>query len=439
MDQLIPSLAALLAPLQPVFRAEVFPTFQVMTLGWVMCLGRRTISRVWETSGRAQKQRHDPAFRLFSQACWNWDEVMRILLVRLVATFIPGSRVWLVIDDTLCHKRGAKVAFGGIFLDAVLSTKKHKTFRYGNNWVLLGLVVQLPGRNHRSFCLPLLWRVAEKKGKKSKAEHRTKPVLAAELLKIVAEWLPGKEFVVVADSAYVGKALCFDRPATVDILGPMCWTAALTEVRRGREGQWESTKKRLPTPREILADDRRWPPARRHLKLRSGLIRKLELKELLVCWPTVTGQQVVKVVLTRDPKKEWRDEALLSTQTKFTAKECVLGYCRRWSVEVAIGEAKQLLGFHDPCVWKKEAVLRAAPMAWFVGTVTVLWYAREGKKHRPAQRWQGGSHRQEETFAMMLATLRLAQWENWCVSQGDKCTVPEAGRKWLFEYIATAT
>ena len=135
--QFIPSLASLLAPLQPAFRAEVFPAFQVMTLGWVRCLGRRTISHIWETSGRAQKQRHAPAFRLFSQARWNWDELRRILLVLFIATSILGSQVWLVIADTLCHKRGAKVAFGGIFLDAVLSTKKHKTFRYGNNWVLL--------------------------------------------------------------------------------------------------------------------------------------------------------------------------------------------------------------------------------------------------------------------------------------------------------------
>jgi hypothetical protein len=30
---------------------------------------------------------------------------------------LPGVRIWAVVDDTLAHKRGAKVAFGGIFLD----------------------------------------------------------------------------------------------------------------------------------------------------------------------------------------------------------------------------------------------------------------------------------------------------------------------------------
>src|SRR5277367_454248 len=68
MKQCIPSLLALLAPLAPAFREEVFDTFCVMTGAWILCLGRRTISRVWETTGEAQKRNHASAFRLFSEA-----------------------------------------------------------------------------------------------------------------------------------------------------------------------------------------------------------------------------------------------------------------------------------------------------------------------------------------------------------------------------------
>ena len=120
MDQLTPCFRELLAPFAPCFRPEVFTTFCSMVTAWVVCLGRRTISRVWETTGRSADHSHVPAFRLFSSAAWNWDEVCRILLAKLLAALVPGSRVWLVLDDTLCHKRGAKVAFGGIFLDARL-------------------------------------------------------------------------------------------------------------------------------------------------------------------------------------------------------------------------------------------------------------------------------------------------------------------------------
>src|SRR5208283_5177825 len=118
----------------------------------------------------------------------------RLFLIRLLATLVPGTQVWLVVDDTLCHKRGAKVAFGGIFLDAVLSTKRHKVFRFGNNWVMLGIVVELACRPNRFFCLPITWRVYEKQGTKTKQEHRTKNQLAVAMIVLVAGWFPARDF-----------------------------------------------------------------------------------------------------------------------------------------------------------------------------------------------------------------------------------------------------
>src|SRR4029077_7684321 len=188
MNRCIPSLLVLLAPLAQAFRMEVFDTFCLMTGAWILCLGRRTISRVWETTGEAQKRNNASAFRLFSEAAWNWDEVCRFLLVEILASLVPGTKVWLVVDDTLCHKRGAKVAFGGIFLDAVLSSKKHKVFRFGVNWVTLGLIVQLPFRKDRCFCINLLWRVYSKRTKG--LPHQTKSQLARQMLDLVAVWLP---------------------------------------------------------------------------------------------------------------------------------------------------------------------------------------------------------------------------------------------------------
>ncbi len=54
MDQLLPSLDPLLAPLSVVFRKEVFDLFRRMVAAWIVCLGRHTICRVWETTGQAR-------------------------------------------------------------------------------------------------------------------------------------------------------------------------------------------------------------------------------------------------------------------------------------------------------------------------------------------------------------------------------------------------
>lgn len=438
MDHLIPALVDLLAPLAPAFRKEVFPTFRLMVGAWIVCLGRRTVSRVWETTGQSRSRHHAAAFRLFAQAVWNWDEVMRLLLAALLQTFVPGLRVWVVVDDTLCHKRGAKVAFGGIFLDPVLSTRKHKTFRFGNNWVLLGLVVSVPFRRDRPFCVPLLWRVYEKRGDRPKAEHRTKIDLAAEMIRVLAGWLPGREILVVADSASIGKGLLKGRPANVDVIGPICWTAALTEVNRDRGGNDVLTDRRLPTPREILADDQGWPPEMRWFRFADGQRRRLEVKVVVAGWPTVAGDRPVAVVVIRDPAGEWRDEALVSTNPALCDWEVVVGYCQRWCVEVAIADAKQRLGFHDPCVWKAESVERAAPLAWFVGAVVLLWYARHGTEHRPAERHRPWYPKRVTTFADVLASCRLALWEGWWAGRGDARPANEPPEAWLLEYLATA-
>jgi hypothetical protein len=62
MDQLIPALAELVAPSRDCFRAEVFRTFQALIAGGVVCLGPRTISEVWQATGRAAKRHHDTAY-----------------------------------------------------------------------------------------------------------------------------------------------------------------------------------------------------------------------------------------------------------------------------------------------------------------------------------------------------------------------------------------
>ena len=438
MDQLIPTLVELLAPAAPAFRKEVFPVFCQTVGAWIVCLGRRSLSRVWETTGRSGREHHASSFRLFSQAVWNWDEVMRLMLTALLHQFVPGVRVRVVVDDTLCHKRGAKVAFGGIFLDAVLSTRKHKTFRFGNNWVMLGMIVSMPGRPDRSFCVPLLWRVYEKRGGKSKAQHRTKVDLAAEMLRVLSGWLPDREIQVLADGAYMAKGLLKDRPANVNAIGPVCWKGALTGVVRTPDGRWVSSGKRLPPLRAILADDRNWPPRVRVMRFANGRKRRLKIKLVTAAWPTVTGDPVVRVVLVRDPSGGWRDEALLSTDPAMGDWEIVTGYCQRWSVEVAFADAKGLLGFHDPCVWKKESVERAAPMAWFTGALVLLWHARHGGDHPPARRQQPWHDKSVTTFADMLAGCRLALWANWWSKRGDPNAPRTPAEAWLLEYLATA-
>src|SRR5579875_2047690 len=258
MDQLIPSLVELVAPLRGCFRYEVFQTFQILIAGWIVCLGPHTISEVWQATGLAARRHHDTAYAVFHSALWDWDELGIILATLILTQLIPGGVVWLVVDDTLCHKRGAKVAFGGIFLDAVLSSKKHKTLRFGLNWVVLGIAVPIPMRSDCSFCLPILWRLYRKKGQPG---HCTRPKAGAELARKLAEANPNRIFWLVGDSAYINAALLRDRPANLQVIGPLHWKAALYQRPGAYSGRGRRPRKgqRLPTPKAMIEDTTAYP------------------------------------------------------------------------------------------------------------------------------------------------------------------------------------
>jgi len=429
-------LVVLLAPFSCCFNEPVHATFSLMVTAWIACLGRRTISRVWQTTGQAEESDHSKVYRLFNQAVWNWDDLARIFLLELLCDLIPGSSVTLVVDDTLCHKRGAKVAFGGIFLDAVLSSRKHKIFRFGVNWVTLGIVVRLPFRKDRPFCINLLWRVYPKKVKG--LPHQTKSQLARQMLDLVVAWLPDRSVYVVGDIAYINKYLLNGLPQRVHALGPINPKAGLThplppdyEGNRKIGDPWAKPKEMMANP-----DIGKWEELL--LELPSGDYKYLQVKVVKeVCWYPVAGQRQMQVVLVRDPDKKWRNEMLLSTDLDLTAEEVILGYMQRWSVEVCYWESKELLGLHEPQVWTDLAVQRAHPMAWFVGGLVLVWYARYGQ-HLEQAHWQRPWYKPKAkpTFADMLATMRLHLWQTaWDEATDDE---RKTMRDWLFHYISTA-
>ena len=413
MDQLIPSLAAVVEAFRACFRQEVFLTFQHLLVGWIIAPGPRTITEVWQATGRAAKHHWDTAYALFASAQWNWDELGKILILLIVTRLIHQGIIWIVIDDTLCHKRGAKVAFGGFFVDPVSSSKKRKNFRFAVNWVVVGITVHLPFRKDRWFTLPVLWRAFRKKGTNG---HTPRTQLAAELARQVARWLPERECYLVGDQAYLNKTVLADRPANLKVIGPIRWDALLYELPPPRQpGQRGPNRKRgnqLPRPAQLIEDTVSYPAKEVEVGF-GNTTRTLRVQVIRnVLWYSGSKTEPMSVVLVRDPKGEWRDEVLLATSTDATAEFVIAGYCRRWSIEVVFFESKQLLGLHDPRVRTDKSVERAHPMSWFVSALTLLWYAGEGRQYPQVQRerpWY--TQKVTPTFADMLGTLRLAHWE----------------------------
>jgi hypothetical protein len=162
----------------------------------------------------------------------------------------------------------------------------------------------------------------------------------------------------------------------------------------------------------MLADTGRYPAVEREVGFLTQK-RRLRLQVVReVLWYSGAGAEAVTLVLVRDVAGPWRDAVLLATSPDVSAEFVVTGYCRRWSSEVAFFDSKQFLGLHEPQVWTERSVERAHPMAWFVLSLTVLWYAvvgKEGPQVRRERPWY--PRKKTPTFADMLGALRLQLWQ----------------------------
>ena len=192
----------------------------------------------------------------------------------------------------------------------------------------------------------------------------------------------------------------------------------------------------MPTPRQMIDDPTAYPGTVEGVSF-GTTVRRFRVQVVRdVLWYTGARTEPVSLVLVRDVAGSWRDEALLATRADVPAAFVIAGYCRRWSVEVAFFESKQLLGLHDPQVWSAGSVERAHPMAWFVQSVTILWYAVAGREGSPVERarpWY--TTKKTPTFADMLGALRLQLWERHVSSRSgsdeDHAKLLESLTNWL--------
>ena len=439
VEHLTVSLAELLGHFSGCFaRPESFTVFQPVVAAWVLCLRSRTLTEVWQLTGLGPKMHYDAIYSLFASAKWDWDELGVLLCLLLLTHLVPFGLISIAVDDTLCHKRGKMVAFGGIFLDPVLSTRSRKILRFGLNYVVVAVVVHLPFRPDRYFALPVLWRVFRKKGQEG---HYKRTELAAGLVRHLASAIPCRSFCLVADKAYINATVLADLPDNVVVIGPLPKKAALylpaMPKVKGQKGAPRKKGLRLPTPELLLEKPgllkelaERHPEdfalvsslnacgwEAREEKLRLPKVAKVLRVQTLrgVLWYHACKQEPVTVALLHDPQEakegRWRDEVLVSTKVDITAAEMVAEYGKRWSVEVAFFDSKQYLGLEDPEVRTPLSVQRAHPMAWFCLSLVILWYAlnreqiEQVKRERPWYQKTVG-----DTFTEMLGAMRLWLW-----------------------------
>jgi hypothetical protein len=410
------------------FTKPTFQTFRVIAAGWLLGWGRRTVTHLLLAGDGLKIKTFSCYHRFFSQARWTIDAIGRVMLT-LVLNFIPkDAAIVTAVDDTLNRKTGKHIWAAGMHHDPLLSTARRAIFSFGHNWVVLSLQLRFPFAPDKVWSLPILMRLYRRKQKKRRPgrprgerkaigqakpkDYRTRPQLASELIALLASWLPDRTIHVVGDSEYAGKSISRDLPENVRLTSRMVMNAALyekpTKRQKGQRGAPRKKGKRLPSPVQLAKSKRiRWTKTRVTL---YGRRVRVWYKSCTALWYHSAGTRHLRVVLVRDPSGRRKDDCFFSTDLTLSPRAILELFAMRWPLEVAFYNAKQFLGLEDPQNRTPRAVQRTAPLALYLHTLVILWFAKHGRFNVEAYRRAHPWYLQKRTpsFADMLVCLRTA-------------------------------
>jgi len=456
--------------------------------GWILSVRHRYVTDLIISSDSVGNGHFSDYHRFFSHAKWDidnlWKHLARLLIDRCVG---PDAVIILAGDDTLCRKSGLGLFGAGMHHDPLISSRAKKLVSWGHDWVNLCLIVVNPWwAPGKVFALPICMRLyrnkqgvtkgkaKQKGGSKKKAAsstkrgrkqakpaqrkkrkvaarkrkntnnrkntsvstHVTRPELMRRMLILVASWFPDRQFLFVADSLYTGESVLKYLPENVDMVGAVHPTGALYEPAPKKQpgrGAPRKKGKRLPTRDQWAANRTPWTSITFN---QYGLHGTFETRTRTGLYYRASKDRLLTFVLTRDTDGERPTRIFYCTNPEMDVQEILATYAHRWAIEVTHYDAKQLLGLEDPANRLPLAVQRTAPMAMFLYSLTILWYAQHGHEHLrfPERPWY--TRKSEPSFADMLTTLRRVTWEDELLPVRSKSSVWRKSVN-LLTYLAT--
>lgn len=421
------SLAALFSLCRGCFTRPTYETFCALCVGFIARVGEHTVTGMLLAARLEGSWHHSRAHDFFSRRRWSTDALGLALLDFVIARFLAqGAALTLAVDDTIFSRSGPKV-FG-----AHLHRKDHvrgvgKQVRYGNCWVVLGVVLRLPA-SERAVFLPLLFRLWQADparrgyGRKSHPFKRatqdpaypSQSQLARELVDLVHDRHPEHAIELLGDGAYATGAMR-GLPEEVRMIARLRSSSTLYDFPGQRDphrrGRGPLKGERLGRVKEIAAarSDRFVTISPKGL----GLPSAISVYALDCLWFGVLHSRAVRVVIIADPNgKEPMAMALLSTDTSLSAQEIIERYAQRWTIEVCFRDAKQLSGVGEARNRTAQAVKRTVPFGFLCQALTIVWYALNGdpaadiRERRERAPWY--RHKRSPSYSDMLVALRRA-------------------------------
>ncbi len=412
----------------PIFTTPAAHVFARLVTGWVLCTTRRTITGIIPFADPCLQRAHDAYHRFFPDSRWDTSRLWQILTLMLVKIFCPTGIITLALDDTLFHHSGRKINGAGYWRDAVRSTKKSIVYAWGLNLVVLTLQIQPPWGGE-PLGLPINMRLHRKNG-------LTLIELAVKMIEQLRQWLPERQFRLVADGFYA--TLAGKQMPQTNLVSRIQRNAKLFDLpperRKKTRGRPRKKGKRLASPQKMASYIHHWQQI--EFSQRGKTVKQLVYTRQVI-WYWVSHQPIL-LVISRDPLGKERDDFLFTTDLTMTAAEVLECYSDRWAIEDTFRNTKQLLGGQQPQVYKGQGPERAAALSLSLYSMVWIWYLRQ--KSRVRTFWVQPWYRQKATpsFADALCCLRRELWRERIKYMFGKSAVHDKKFEFLLEALAPA-
>jgi hypothetical protein len=412
------SLGGLLVLLRPCFTQPTFQTFSMLVVGSVGRIRDCTVTGMLQAAGLAGEWHHSRAHDFFARARWDPDQLGLALVDFLVSVFVAaGAPIRIAVDDTLFGRSGRRVWGAHYLHDGAQPQGSGRRTRWGNCWVVVVLVVELPCLGGRPIGLPVVFRLFRPKDD-GHPDRPSQPELARMLIDMIVKRFPDRIVELVMDGAYATKAWR-GLPDRVTVTTRMRANAAVFELApppTGKRGRPALKGARLGSLAQLAAAAVFEAVT---ITAPDGRTRTEHVWTTTCLWYGPFHTRPITLMLIRKPDRtEGFDVAIASTDTTATTAQLIARYDSRWTIETAHQEAKAN-GVGQARNRVQTAVQRTVPFGFLTQTITIAWYALHGDPQadldarRRTAPWY--RHKTTVSYTDMLAALRreLIRHEYW--------------------------
>jgi len=420
MQTLPVELLPLIIEFQPLFSKPVWQHANVLLVGAILAIGKRTITACLRVCGLAHDSGFQNYHRVLNRARWSALAASRILLRLLVAAFAPTGELVCGLDDTIERRRGQRIQAKGIYRDPVRSSHSHFVKASGLRWLSCMLLASVPWAGV-IWGLPFLTVLcpSERYYTGRKRRHQHLPDRAWQAIQLIARWLPDRDVIFVGDSSFAVLDLLYLVSSTprVDLITRLRLDAQLydpaPERKPGQTGRPRVKGARRPSPQRGL-DNRKTKWTKIEIDhWYGGQKREVEIYTDTAIWYCCRNSPVpIRWVLIRDPLGKFEPQALLSTNLSHTPVQILSWFVRRWRMEVTFEEARAHLGMETQRQWSDLAIARTTPVLLGLFSLVTLMADRLCVRQTILVRLAAWYTKELPTFADAIALVRQCLWRS---------------------------